>query len=103
MFAALVTISPDLLAIISGLVIPVLVGLGVKLDSGDGKRKLLTGLLAVTVGLLTQLVAAPEFEVKDLALQALLAYGAALASFYTVWKPTGVTDRVQDNTSSIGI
>lgn len=80
-------------------VLPVLVGLVTKQVTHAGvKAALLAGLTLVSsvlVGLGEALAAGEVFNLGSALLAALPAFVVAVASHYGLWKPTGVSARVQ--------
>lgn len=101
--APVVAFTLDPLAIVQLLiafVLPVLVGLvTTRVTSGAVKAWLLASLSLVTsllVELARALTAGTTYDLGVALLVALPAFVVSVASFYGLWKPTGVTATVQD-------
>ena len=91
-----------LFAILSGVVIPLLVGLITKLQASSGIKAILNfGLSAITAAVALESEA--NFNWKTFAVNFALTWVVSIATYYGLWKPTGVSGTVQEETANFGI
>lgn len=89
-------IDVAILSIVVGTIIPILVGIiTTKLESSKTKGLLLLTLSAVS-GLATTAIAGNGIFTKESVIAAAVAYVTGVASYYGVYKPTGVSDYAQE-------
>lgn len=98
-------VDTQLIAILAGIVIPLLTGLVTKLRAGSAVKAVTTAVLAVLAGAVTSLVVEPEkgIALYDFFYATALAFISSIATYYGFWKPTGVTNEVQTATADVGI
>ncbi|MHA7145428.1 hypothetical protein ACX80U_11995 [Arthrobacter sp. TmT3-37] len=91
----------QVLGLLSGTILPLLVGLVTTRVTHSGAKATLLAGLSVLINLATELGSAlQEGETYNLGLALVLALGTfliAVGIHYGLWKPTGVTDQAQDN------
>jgi hypothetical protein len=77
-----------LIPLLSGLVIPILVGVATKLDSATGIKRIVAFFLSAVVGVLTGFVAsgADTFDWVAAGLGAVVAFGTNVAVYYDVYR-----------------
>jgi len=92
--ATILTLSAPLLTLLSGLAIPLIVGLVTKLEASTGTKSLLTVILAVGAGACQVLVAGGGILTEDMVLQATITLGLALGSFYGIYSPLNTDARL---------
>lgn len=109
MFFAAITNAPVIvfsldwaivIQIVLAVVLPILVGLvTTRVTAGSIKAWLLAGLTLVT-SVVTQLAAAVSngtpFDLGLALLAVIPAFAISVATYYGLWKPTGVGERMQD-------
>lgn len=95
------TLDPAIVVqLILAVILPIFVGLvTTKVTSGGKKAVLLAGLTLVT-SLFTQLgeaiASSGVFDLGLALLAAIPAFAISVATHYGLWKPTGLTEKVQD-------
>ena len=90
---------PQLLNLLLAVGFPVLVGLVTKQVTRPGRKAVLLATISLASGLVTALLAAITagipFDLLAALLTGLAAWIIAIATHYGIWKPTGVTAKVQ--------
>lgn len=93
-------------SLLSGVVLPLLVGLVTTRVTHPGRRAVILAALALALNLATELGAALQAgETYNLGAALLLGLGTfliAVGTHYGFWKPTGVTTKVQDTLVKAG-
>ena len=90
------------IAIVTGLVIPLLVGLVAKINASSALKSALNlGLSALTSVLTT--VIPGETTWVEIAVTFALTWAVSIASHYGLWKPTNTSDVVQLKTAQFGL
>lgn len=95
--AVLVTVSAPWLTLISGLAIPLVVGLVTKLEASTAAKSLVTVILAVVAGAAQVLVAGGGILTDDMVLQTVITLGLALGSFYGIYSPLNTDAHLAPN------
>jgi hypothetical protein len=89
----------QVLNLLLAVVFPVLIGLvTTKVTSGAAKAILLATISlgsGLVSALLASMIAGTAFDLVGAALTGLAAWVIAIATHFGIWRPTGVTDRVQ--------
>ena len=98
----MISFTPDLpliLWLLTAVVLPILVGLVTTKATSPARKAIYLAVLAFVAGLLSQLLAAIEAGVTyDLfagLVQGLATFLIAVALYFGLWKPTGVTSAAQ--------
>ena len=90
---------PQLLNLLLAVVFPVLVGLVTKTVTRSGLKAILLATISLGSGLVSALLASvtagTPFDLIAAVLTGLAAWTIAIATHYGIWKPTGITARVQ--------
>lgn len=90
---------PLLLWLLVAIVLPILVGLVTTKTTSPAKRAIILAALALIAGLLSELLAAINAGVSyDLfagLVQGIATFLVAVALYFGLWKPTGVTSAAQ--------
>ncbi|POH63647.1 MULTISPECIES: hypothetical protein [Cryobacterium] len=90
---------PLLLSLLVAIVLPILVGLVTTKETSSARKAIYLALLALLAGLLSQLLAAINAGVPyDLftgLIQGIGTFLVAVALYFGLWKPTGVTAAAQ--------
>jgi hypothetical protein len=90
---------PLLLWLLVAIVLPILVGLVTTKTTSPAARAILLAGLALVTGLLSQLLAALEagatFDLFTALVQGIATFLVAVALYFGLWKPTGVTAAAQ--------
>ena len=88
-------ISVTILSVIIGVVLPILVGIvTTKMESRKLKGALLI-LLSAVAGIINSAILAGGVFTDDAIIAAVISYVIATAMHYGVWKPQGITEKVQ--------
>lgn len=99
----MVHIDSQLLAMFSGLVVPLLVGLLTKSHASAGvKSALNAGLTAIAGALTTALAAGGSVNWQVYVFNIGLAWVISIATYYGLYKPTGTAAAVQSSTGGFG-
>lgn len=85
-----VFLNPALVTVVSGAVIPLLVGIAVKLEARKGVYAAVAAILSVAAGILTTLASGIGMSVQSIAAMVIIAFVSNVASYLGVWKPAGV-------------
>lgn len=98
-------IDVQVLTVLSGALIPLLVGLVSKRVTSRGVKAVLNALLSAIAGGLALAIAAEGNvdNVRSWVLSIGTTWVISVATYYGFWKPTGVTPAIQDSTSEFGI
>ena len=92
------------LALLSGAVIPLLVGVVTKMTASSRVKAIANLALSVGGGAVAYLVEnSGRGRWQEIVSAALLAYIASGTSYHNLWKPTGVAPVVQEATASLGV
>jgi len=92
----------SLLTILTGVVVPLLVGLLAKLEApGWVKSTLNAGLTAL--GAAAALFVAADWDWARFAAQWAQGWVVSIATYYGLWKPAGVAGAIQGATANVGI
>lgn len=83
----LLSVDAPWLTLISGLVIPLIVGLVTKKEATTGVKSLATVILAAVASLLQVLVAGGGILTQSIVLQFVITLGLALGAFYGIYSP----------------
>ncbi|MGY4859496.1 hypothetical protein [Cryobacterium sp. AP23] len=97
---------PLLLWLLLAVILPILVGLVTTKETSPARKAIYLAALALVTGLLSQLLAAIEAGVAyDLfagLIQGIGTFLVAVALYFGLWKPTGVTAAAQSVGSTAG-
>lgn len=90
----------QIFTLLAAVIFPLLVGLVTKRETNPGRKAVLLAGLSVLISLSTELAAALQSgEVYNLGMALLTGLGSflvAVAMHYGLWKPTGVSEKMQD-------
>jgi hypothetical protein len=91
-----------LITIVSGTLIPILVALVSKLNASPGLKAILNfGFSAIVAAIALENEA--SFNWRSFTINFALTYLVSIATYYGLFKPTGVTQTVAEKTKDIGI
>ena len=94
--------NTQVIAMVSGVVIPILVGLLTKLKAPSSTKAIANAALSAVAGALATVVG-DAFTWSGFAVAALSAWAVSVSSYYGLLKPTGVTNAVQGATADVGV
>jgi hypothetical protein len=99
------TLTPLIVTVLVGTVLPLLVGFITKLKASSNLKKVCLITISAIQGVIVNatLTDGTAFISKETFLLAGLAWIAALSSYFKILKPTGVAPAVQNRTANIGI
>lgn len=99
------TLEPQTVYILSALVLPLLVGLVTKAEAARKVRSVLLLTLASLSTLLTRATLDDGSAVltQGLVWDVAVTWVVAVASYYGLWKPSGVSPAINDRTSEFGV
>jgi hypothetical protein len=97
--------STQLIAILVGIVLPLVTGVVTKLGAGSAVKAVANAVLAVVTGVLVSLASEPEkgLALYDTLYAIALAAVSSWASYAGLWKPTGTAGALQQGTANFGI
>ena len=97
-------VNSELLALLSGSIIPLLVGLVSKLNASSALKAVLNALLTAIAGAVVTATQAGGAIVWQLYLINIgLAWLSSCATYFGLWKPTGVSAAIQRRTAHVGL
>jgi uncharacterized membrane protein (UPF0136 family) len=98
----MITFTPDLpllLWLLVAIVLPILVGLVTTKETSPARKAIFLALLALVAGVLSQLLAAIQaglpYDLFAGLVQGVATFLIAVAVYFGLWKPTGVTTAAQ--------
>jgi hypothetical protein len=92
----------QVIAMISGVLIPILVALLTKLRASSKLKAMANAILCAVSGALSTVIPG-AFSWKPFAVAALSTWAVSVATYYGLWKPTGVTQATASATAGVGI
>ena len=100
-----VTLDAQMVALLGGVVVPLLVGVLTKSHASDGVKAVVNALLSALAGVIATFTQDGLFHasLKTLVITILSAWGTSIISYYGLFKPTGVAGTVAAATSNFGI
>lgn len=93
-----------MLNLVSGSVVPFLVGLVTKELASSGLKGVLNAVLSAIAGVATVLLAGDGVaEVQELVNAGFVTFLSSIGTYYGIWKPTGAAQKVQRSTAKVGV
>lgn len=97
-------VAPETLALVTGTVLPLLVGVLTKLDAPAWLKAVVLAVLSGISGYLTNVASVTGVvEFWPVVTAAFLAAVAGWSSYQSLWKPTNVAPLVQRSTARFGV
>lgn len=90
------------IALLTGVIVPLLVGLLTKINASPSIKSILNFGLSALAGVLAT-VSDIDFEWKAFLVNFALTWAVSVASYYGLWRPTGVAPAVQEATPEFGL
>lgn len=90
------------IAMLSGVVIPIVVGILAKFDASSGVKAVLNFGLTALMSVLAEIIPG-AFDWQPFLIAWLSAWAVSVATYYGLWKPTGTTQAVQRKTAGVGV
>jgi hypothetical protein len=91
-----------LLATLAGVIVPLLVGIVTKLQAPAGLKAMINAALAALGGLAATIVPG-DFAWHPFLANWATAWVVSVATYYGLWKPSGVAPAVQQSTAGVGV
>lgn len=91
------------IAMVTGLAIPLLVGLLSKINASSGLKGVLNAVLSATAGVLATVTQVDSANLRDFVIAMGSTWIVSVASYYGLWKPTGVAGTVIQATARFGV
>lgn len=91
-----------LIAMVSGTIIPLLVGVLTKLRAPSSVKAVCNAFLSAIAGALA-MFSADEFRWTPFAVAAFSSWVVSVSTYYGLWKPTGTSASVQQATADVGV
>jgi hypothetical protein len=101
--ATTVTLDTQMLSVLTGVIVPLLVGLLTKLNAGRGIKAVINALLSAAAAALALIVPDVPFELRSFVITWAQVWVISIASYYGFHKPTGVAPAVQQSTANVGV
>jgi hypothetical protein len=98
-----IQLTPQVVAIIAGVVIPILTGLVTKLGTSSKTKAVIAFALSAIAGALAPVIANGDFVAQTFLISAATVWVIATATYFGFYQPTGTTDAVQAKTQNFGI
>lgn len=92
----------QLLALLAGVLVPLLVGVLTKISAPSGLKAILNAALSALGAALAQIVPG-HFVFKAFLIVWATTWVVSVATHYGLYKPTGVSQAVQSSTATVGI
>ena len=98
------TVSQDiqLLTVLTGVIVPLLVGLVTKSSASSGLKAFVNLILTAIGTALAQVIPA-TFEWKSFFISWLIAFAVSAGTYYGFYKPTGIAPAVNQSTGNVGV
>lgn len=97
-------LNPTVLTYASGFLVPLAVGVLTKLHASKGLKAVLNLVLsAIAGGLAVALTSNGDVQLSTWLAGIAQTFVVSIASYYGLWKPTGVAPAVQQGTATLGI
>src|SRR5689334_16385170 len=97
------TFDPLVLSILLGTVLPILVGLVTKKVADRGLKAVFLAGLSAATGVLSSAQGNGGVVAKEVLIFGAAAWATAVATYYGLLQPTGVSETVQDKTENFGV
>lgn len=91
------------LSILTGIVVPLLVAVVVKIDAPPAVKAITNALLAGVAAWLATVIPGTTLSWKTAITSIGIAWASSVISYFGLWKPTGATDSIAGATSNFGI
>lgn len=101
-----VILDAQTISFLCGVLIPLLVGVLTKVNASSGLKAVVNALLSALAGALaafTQTGLTGDVDWKTLILSMLSTWIVSVATYYGIWKPTGVAGTVNVKTGRFGV
>jgi len=92
----------QMIGIVGGVLVPIIVGIIAKLNAPSGLKAILNAALSALTSVLAQIIPG-SFQWRPFIVTWALTWVVSVATYYGLWKPTGIAPAVQNSTSSVGI
>ena len=92
----------QVIAMVSGVLIPILVALLTKLRAPSSTKAIANAFLSAVAGALATVIPG-DFSWTTFGIAALSAWAVSVSSHFGLWKPTGTTNTVQEATADVGL
>jgi hypothetical protein len=90
-------------AFLSGIIIPLLVGLLSKVSASSGLKAILNAFLSALAGVLATVTQVDSANARDFVIAIISTWVVSVATYYGVWKPTGVAGTVVAKSAGFGL
>ncbi len=95
-------LDTQLIAAVGGVFIPILVGILAKLNAGASIKSILNAALSAITAAIGEAVPG-DFDWKPFIVTWALTFAISIATYYGLWKPTGVAPAVKETTRGFGL
>lgn len=96
-------VDVGLLQILVSMVLPLVVAVVVKQVAQPAVRSIVLALLAAVTAIVTAGLSANGEIGANTIVEAVIGFIVAVGSYYGIWKPTGISDSVNNATANFGI
>ncbi|CAB4176523.1 hypothetical protein UFOVP978_39 [uncultured Caudovirales phage] len=95
--------STEAIALIGGLLVPVLVAILTKLNASRAVKAISNAFLSAVAAWIATVMPGSPISWKQAGISILTAWGVSTLSYYGFWKPTGITSSVASQTENFGV
>lgn len=101
----MIQVDPQLLAIVGGIVVPLVVGFVTKLHATSAVKAIVNLALSAVTGAIATLTTNGGHigNWKSFLVSIAVTFGTSIMSYYGFWKPTTVSTQIQNKTANFGI
>lgn len=96
-------LDPTIISIVLGSVMPILVGVVTKQVASNALKATALAFLSGVTGILAGAQTAGGIVSRETLMLAAVAWVVGVATHFGYYKPTGVSDKVQEKTSNFGV
>lgn len=98
-----VILDAQTISLLVGLVIPLLVGLLSKINASSGLKAVMNAFFSALAGALATVTTVDSASLREFVIAILSTWVVSVATYYGIWKPTGVAGTVAVSTRGFGI
>lgn len=100
-----ITLAPQTVQIIIGILLPLLVGAVTKLNASKAVKSFVLLVLSLIGGTISQAIGADgsAFFSQDMLIGVAATWVVAIATYYGFWKPSGTAPAISEKTAAFGI
>jgi len=93
----------QLISVVGGVVVPILVGVVTKLRASSGLKSILNAALSAITGAVGAGQVEDGWSFKVFVVSWAITFAISIASYYGLYKPTGIAPAMQERTAGFGL